>query len=131
MTEESRDKWAQANFQFHELLYSIPRMPHSERFAVQILTLTEIYSRVFVFNLGGLEESQSEQHEMMRAIEHRDASLLERSLLKHSSRAREGLLAYVSEEESARRIAEMSRVAEPVRALTALDQRSKIKGSQS
>lgn len=124
MTEDARDAWAQANFKFHELLYAIARMPHSQRFAVQVLTLTEIYSRIFVFNLGGLQESQMEHHQMVEAIEARDARFLEKSLLKHSNRAREGLLAYVSEEESARHVFEMSRVADPVRALSALTDRS-------
>jgi DNA-binding GntR family transcriptional regulator len=88
--------WSEANFNFHVGLYRASRMPHFERIASQVLNLTETYSRLFVFELGGLHESQMEHTEMLEAMEAKDDVELARLLTKHSSRARQGLIQYAS-----------------------------------
>lgn len=94
---DSKDRlgWSETNFRFHTSMYRIARRPHHVRFISQLLSLTEPYSRFFVFSLDGLRESQDEHHEMTRAIRDREIARLQSVITKHLERAREGILKYI------------------------------------
>lgn len=96
-------EWSDANFRFHEVLYRSSRQRHHYRIAIQLLTLTETYSRLFVFELAGGEESQMEHHEMLEALIQRDAERLEQLLQKHLYRAHRDLVQYSTQPAGERR----------------------------
>jgi DNA-binding GntR family transcriptional regulator len=94
-----RAQWSDANFRFHDVLYRSSGLHHYHRLATQLLTLTETYSRVFVFELAGGGESQMEHHQMLRALDDGDAAGLEALLHKHLSRAHRELVRYTAKQE--------------------------------
>ncbi len=98
--KEDRLRWAESNFEFHDNLGKTSGMEHHQRLSRQVLMLTETYSRWFVFGLGGQAESQAEHHVMIAALETGDAQSLRDALQKHSTRGREGLLAFLSDREA-------------------------------
>jgi DNA-binding GntR family transcriptional regulator len=91
-----RAQWSDANFRFHDILCRASGLHHYHRIAIQLLTLTETYSRVFVFELAGRDESQLEHHQMLAALDDGDAQALELLLRKHLSRAHDDLVRYTN-----------------------------------
>lgn len=91
---EHLERWADANYKFHEAMYRASGRHHHFRLARQLLTLVEPYSRVAVFHLGGREESQIEHHEMLAALSDQDHERLEQLLVRHLSRAHDDLMRY-------------------------------------
>ncbi len=92
------DAWSDLNYGFHRRLYRIARLPQYASVAERILTQIEPYSRVAVNRLEGRAEAQAEHHEMIDALERRDADALHDVLERHSTRARALLVGYAEGE---------------------------------
>lgn len=90
------DAWSDLNYAFHRELYRIARMPHHAAMAMRILTQIEPYSRVAVNNLAGRPAAQAEHHEMIAALDRRDAEALREVLERHSLRAGALLAGYAA-----------------------------------
>jgi DNA-binding GntR family transcriptional regulator len=91
---EHMERWANANYAFHDALYRSSGRKHHHRIARQLLTLVEPYSRVAVFHLKGREQSQAEHHAMLEALKARDAGALGDLLRQHLLRALRDLTDY-------------------------------------
>lgn len=81
------DAWSDLNYAFHRELYRVARLPQHAAVALRLLTQIEPYSRVAINNLAGRPAAQAEHHEMIAALDRRDAAALREVLERHSTRA--------------------------------------------
>lgn len=93
--------WSERNYALHLELYRLSGLRHFADTAERVLNLIEPYSRVVVTVLHEQTEAQAEHHQMVEAIEARDADALAGLLRHHSHRARQALLEYATERERA------------------------------
>jgi DNA-binding GntR family transcriptional regulator len=113
MDDAPDDAWSDLNHAFHLELYRLSGMRHHAAAAARVLNQIEPYSRVSVNRLQGRLAAQSEHHEMIAALDDHDAARLAEVLERHSTRARDLLVAYA---ESAAAESAQSETSEAARA---------------
>lgn len=95
------EAWMRLNFAFHELLYRSAKRPHSSGVVINLLGLSQPYSRHNIDTLGGRETATDEHGVMVAAIEARDADALGRVMADHLHHARTRLLDSLPEPQEA------------------------------
>lgn len=91
------DAWSDLNYAFHTAMYQAAGRPHYAGVARRVLTMIEPYSRVAVNRLEGRAAAQAEHHEMIAALEARDAESLAEVLERSSIRARDLMVDWAEE----------------------------------
>lgn len=91
---EDAESWSNLNYAFHDRLYLASGLPHFRATALRVLTQIEPYSRVAAGLLEQRPVAQAEHHEMIGALEQRDAERLGALLAGASDRARQKLVTY-------------------------------------
>lgn len=89
MDDVDGDAWSDLNYAFHRELARVSQMPHYAAVALRVLTQIEPYSRAAINDLAGRPAAQAEHHEMLAALDRRDATALREVLERHSLRAGE------------------------------------------
>lgn len=97
---EDAESWSNLNYTFHDRLYVASALPHFRATALRVLTQIEPYSRVAAGLLEQRPMAQAEHHEMIEALEARDAARLGGLLASASDRARQKLVTYAVTEEA-------------------------------
>jgi len=93
---DDADTWSNLNYAFHDTLYIASGLPHFRATALRVLTQIEPYSRVAAGLLEQRPLAQAEHHEMIAALERRDAERLSSLLAGASDRARKKLVTYAA-----------------------------------
>jgi DNA-binding GntR family transcriptional regulator len=93
---DDAESWSNLNYTFHDLLYVASGLPHFRAAALRVLTQIEPYSRVAAGLLEQRPAAQAEHHEMIGALEARDAGRLGTLLAAASDRARRKLVTYAA-----------------------------------
>ncbi|MEZ5099585.1 MAG: GntR family transcriptional regulator [Thermoleophilia bacterium] len=93
MDSAEGDAWSDLNYVFHTELYRLSGMAHTAAMATRLLTRLEPYSRTAVNLLAGRPAAQAEHHEMLAALDARDAAALREVIERHSTRVRDLLMA--------------------------------------
>lgn len=88
-----RDRWSTLNFDFHSRMYALTDRPHTLRVILQVMSLVEPYSRLYVHLLANLERVSREHAAMIAGLRAGDATRLEELIREHLLGAKEGLLA--------------------------------------
>lgn len=87
-----RDTWSSLNYEFHRRMYVVVERPQTMRVILQIMSLVEPYSRIYVHLRRNLDRVSREHAEMVDALAARDAQRLEQSIHDHMIGALEDLL---------------------------------------
>lgn len=93
--EETTDRshWSTLNSEFHRRMYALTKRPHTLRIIVQVMSLVEPYSRVYVHLLDNFERVSREHTSMIAALRDADVDRLEQLIGEHLLGAKDGLLA--------------------------------------
>lgn len=85
------EEWMRLNYRFHSALYEMACRPRTEAILSSLLSAVQPYSLENVGELGGKEGASHEHHEMIAALQARDADRLAGLVRQHLQTAMERL----------------------------------------